>query len=72
MRTLTTNDSSQIYRIEYDADTREMNVVFANGASYMYHGVPREIFGSLCSAESIGSLFNYLKNLGLSAFDKVS
>lgn len=51
-------DSSNIEAIGYDDDAQELHVRFLSGASYIYHGVPRQIFDDLMQATSKGSFLN--------------
>jgi hypothetical protein len=50
-------DSSNIKRIGYRHQTRELFVDFHSGAHYRYRGVPQHAFDSLMAAESIGEHF---------------
>ncbi len=54
----TSERSSMIERIEYDATTSTLTVAFRNGRVYMYSAVPQDIFEALRSAESVGRCFN--------------
>lgn len=51
-------DSSNIEAIGYDDDAQELHVRFLSGTSYIYHGVPRQIFDDLMQAPSKGSFLN--------------
>lgn len=51
-------DSSNIEAIGYDEDNQELHVRFLSGASYIYSGVPRQIFDDLMEAPSKGSFLN--------------
>jgi hypothetical protein len=42
----------------YDADTRELLIVFQSGRKYAYHGVPPETYEAMTSAFSKGEYFN--------------
>lgn len=57
-RTYTTEQSSNVAGIKYDADASTMDVLFHNGGSYRYFDVPRETFDSAVSAPSIGRYLN--------------
>lgn len=46
--------SSQISAVGYDADSRKMEIRFANGALYQYDEVPKATYDGLMSADSIG------------------
>ena len=50
-------DSSNIKRIGYRHQTRELFVDFNSGAHYRYRGVPQQAFDSLMKADSIGEHF---------------
>lgn len=51
-------DSSNIEAIGYDDDAQELHVRFLSGVSYVYQGVPRQIFDDLMQAASKGSFLN--------------
>lgn len=51
-------DSSNIEAIGYDDEAQELHVQFLSGETYIYHGVPREIFDDMVNAPSKGSYFN--------------
>ena len=51
-------DSSNIEAIGYDADAQELHVRFLSGVTYIYHGVPQEIYDNLMAAPSHGSYLN--------------
>lgn len=51
-------DSSQIKRVLYDPETRQMSVVFTRGENYVYEKVPPSVFGELISNESVGGFFS--------------
>jgi hypothetical protein len=48
-------NSSTIKGLSYSEDAKALAVVFHNGLSYMYTGVPKEVATGLLSAESVGS-----------------
>lgn len=58
MPEMTYVDSSNIEAIGYDDATQELHVRFLSGATYIYKGVPRQIFDDLMQAPSKGSFLN--------------
>ncbi len=57
--TLTTVDSSMIYAVGYDDETKELEVVFNSGKIYRYKDVPLKIYKELLASSSKGS---FLRN----------
>jgi len=53
--------SSQIKKIGYDEEKKELFVTFHKGSTYKYSNVPMDLYLSLMSADSIGSYF--IKNI---------
>lgn len=52
-------DSSAISNIDYDEDSQELSVTMVDdGRSYVYAGVPKEIYDAFISASSKGRYFN--------------
>jgi len=51
-------DSVSIEAIGYDVDSQELHVRFVSGETYMYSGVPSNVFDAFVSAPSKGSYFN--------------
>lgn len=51
---LTVVESSMIHAVGYDAKTRELEVVFNSGKTYVYEGVPPKVHKELMAAESKG------------------
>lgn len=51
-------ESSNIARIGYDADRRELRVEFKSGVAHDYVAVPPEAHSKLMSADSHGKHFN--------------
>ena len=43
---------------EYDKESQTMTVVFPNGRSYQYDGMPPDIYEGFMKADSKGSYFN--------------
>lgn len=50
--------SSMAREIGYDADTKEMIVVWKNGRRSAYAGVPEELALQVSTAPSVGSMLN--------------
>jgi hypothetical protein len=50
--------SSVIKAVEYDDDTRELDITFPGGKTYRYFHVPADIHAGLLDAESLGKFFN--------------
>ena len=46
--------SGQIKSIAYDPQSKDMEVIFASGGTYTYHGVSRADHMKLMAAKSIG------------------
>lgn len=51
-------DSSNIDKVEYDADGLVLRVTFKNGGMYEYEGVLQEIVDEMLSADSVGRYFH--------------
>ena len=51
-------DSSNIDKVEYDADNLVLRVTFKNGGQYEYEGVLQEVVDEMLSADSVGSYFH--------------
>jgi len=47
-------ESSMIQAVGYEPETRILEVVFNNGRTYCYEGVPYEVFEELMAADSKG------------------
>lgn len=58
MVNMTYVDSSNVQAIGYDNNAQELHVQFNSGATYVYHGVPPEIYDELMAAASKGSFLN--------------
>jgi hypothetical protein len=52
---LTTVESSMIYAVGYDEESRTLEVVFNSGGVYRYLGVPKNVYEGLLAADSKGS-----------------
>jgi len=55
-------ESSNIFRVGYDEEARELHIVFHKGGTpnpweYVYREVPQEIFSGMLDAESKGKFF---------------
>lgn len=50
-------DSSNIDKVEYDADNLVLRVTFKNGGIYEYEGVLQEVVDEMLSASSVGGYF---------------
>ena len=53
--------SSQIKKVGYDKEKKELFITFNNGKKYKYSNVPMDLYLSLMAADSIGSYF--IKNI---------
>lgn len=56
-----TFESAMLARGEYNDETEEMTITFANGKDYVYINVPKQIWDELISANSAGRYFNLAK-----------
>jgi hypothetical protein len=45
-------ESSIIYAMGYDEQTKTLEVIFTSGGIYRYFGVPKDMYESLLAAES--------------------
>lgn len=50
--------SSAMYRVEYDEQTRQLDIWFNGTGRYSYYRVPPAIYTGLLAAASKGSYFN--------------
>jgi lysyl-tRNA synthetase class 2 len=50
--------SSVIRSFNYDADSRELSIVFQSGLRYTYENVPAETYTAMKSSVSKGEFFN--------------
>lgn len=53
--------SAMLANAVYNTETKELTVTFANGKSYTYEDVDREIWNALIGAKSAGAYFNSIK-----------
>ena len=44
--------------VDYNEDTRQLDILFASGKTYRYFDVPAEVYAGLLDAESKGQFFN--------------
>jgi hypothetical protein len=51
-------DSSMLHAVGYDAETEELEAVFASGQIWRYTGVPRRVYEELLAASSKGQYMN--------------
>jgi KTSC domain len=51
-------DSSMIRFVRYDPRGRALHIIFTSGKTYIYMGVPREVYDALLKADSKGEFFN--------------
>jgi len=51
-------ESSNINQTVYDTNTKNLEVVFKNGLTYLYEDVPHQTYTKFRMAESQGSFFN--------------
>jgi lysyl-tRNA synthetase class 2 len=49
--------SSNILTVQYDTDTKEMQITFVSGDVYTYAQVPQDIYAAFSHAPSAGSFF---------------
>ena len=49
--------SSNLAKVGYDPDTREVHIEFTTGGKYIYENVPPEIYTDMMAAPSIGRFF---------------
>jgi len=54
-KTLKKVDSSMVYAVGYDKDTRDLEVVFKSGKIWIYEDVSKDIYKELMESDSIGS-----------------
>ena len=55
--TTTKVKSSVIAEIGYDEETKQLEVVFTNGARFRYADVPQEVYEEFIAAKSVGQFF---------------
>lgn len=57
MLTMQTVTSSNIAKVGYDPEKKELHIEFHNGGVYVYSGVEASVYDNLMHAPSIGSFF---------------
>ena len=56
-------DSSFIQHVSWDEKTHNLIVTFASGSIWLYQRVPKTVYKTLISSESVGAYFNkYIRN----------
>jgi lysyl-tRNA synthetase class 2 len=50
--------SSMMTAIDYDEETKELDITFIGGRKYRYFNVPFEVYHGLANASSKGQFFN--------------
>lgn len=58
MPEMTYVDSSNIEAIGYDDGAQELHIRFLSGETYVYMGVPSEVYDAIMDAPSKGSFLN--------------
>lgn len=54
--------SSMLSACEFDDETKELTVTFANGKDYVYEDVDMATYDNLINATSAGKYFNSIKS----------
>lgn len=68
---LVTVDSTMLHAVGYDAERRELEVIFNTGHIYLYKNVPAETYQRLMTAESIGQ-FMQAQVIGIFPYVRLS
>lgn len=55
---LTTLDSELISSVTFNVEAKEMRIIFNNGDSYVYYGVPIDVYHGLLESDSKDNYFN--------------
>ncbi|WP_223157457.1 KTSC domain-containing protein [Sulfurovum sp. bin170] len=55
MENLTKVDSSMVYAIGYDSNTKDLDVVFNTGNIWIYRDVPQNVYKELLNSRSVGT-----------------
>lgn len=50
--------SSMVKELSYDAETKELTVVWSKGGTGMYEGVPEDVADELSRAASVGDMIH--------------
>jgi KTSC domain len=64
-------ESSNVKRIGYDADNRELHVEFKSGSRYIYEQVDEIVYASTLAADSVGGFISAKVVKGPYKFRKV-
>ena len=64
-------NSSTLLRAEYDASMNRLTVLFVDGKTYQYGGVPEEVANGLFESESPGRYLNEQIKRGVYTFKKL-
>jgi len=64
-KTLKKVDSSMVYAVGYDKQTRTLEVIFRRGGIWLYHDVPPAEYRRMMTSDSIGS---YLRSCIIGGF----
>ena len=52
-------NSSAIRAVDYDPESRRMNIRFTSGGTYTFYRVPEAVYLGLITSSSPGSYYNY-------------
>lgn len=55
MKVIDCKDSSNLVSADYNADAEELTLVFKNGSTFVYDGVPQSMADAMADAPSKGS-----------------
>jgi len=55
IKKLTRVDSSMVYAVGYDRESKTLEVVFTRGGVWEYSGVPERVYRDMMKSTSIGS-----------------
>jgi len=58
IRSIFYRTSSFIKNVSWDPNSEVLLVQFSSGSTWMYHGVPKEVYESLVRSPSVGEYFN--------------
>lgn len=64
-------ESSQITELDYNGETEELVATFKGGTSYLYNGIPVDVYMKVVIAESVGKEFNATIKAGGYEFTKL-
>jgi hypothetical protein len=51
--------SSNVASVGYDPESQQLEVTFKDGATYVYSGIPVELYADLLAAPSVGRCLAY-------------